>query len=333
MPSVVLEHNDCFEAFRQVPDCSIDAVITDPPYFLDKLKSDWELEAIANVTRSSQVTSLPGGMKFDPQQGLDFQRFMGDVAEQALRVLKPGGFFLSFSAPRLVHRLGVAVEDVGFHVRDMWLWLYTQNQVKAMSVARFLPTLGELDDERKAQLEQQLAIWKTPQIKSCVEPIVCAQRPPEGTFLHNWAKYGVGLINSAARVGEDATMFPANVLTTESICGPLDRAFLVPKPGKTERGDFNKHISVKPLALMSQLISLTVRPGGRVLDPFSGSGSTGIAAVMNGCNYLGFELNPDYFTMSQTRFDQILGQEGDWRADGNRVEATFDAPGQSSASA
>lgn len=310
MPRVRLFHDDCFAAFAGLADASVDAVITDPPYFLDKMKDEWELEALAKVTQSSQVTSLPAGMKFDPRQGKEFQEFMERIAAEALRVLKPGGFFLSFSAPRLVHRLGVAIEDAGFHVRDLWGWIYTQNQAKAMSVVRFLEKL-DLPPEQKHELEAQLAIWKTPQIKSCIEPIVCAQKPPEGTFLENWVKYGVGLINTAARVGEEGEMFPATIMTDEPITSVLDRVFLVPKPSSEERGKA-KHYSIKPVALMAQLIRLTVAPGGLVLDPFNGSGSTGLAAVWAGCDYLGFELAPAYYELSRERFEEFYGPQ-EWQ--------------------
>lgn len=322
MPRVVLDNDDCFDAFARLKDACVDAVITDPPYFLDKLKSEWEVDDLDKVTKSSQVSSLPAGMKFDPRQGREFQEFMERIAAEVFRVLKPGGFFLAFSAPRLFHRLGVAVEDAGFHVRDMWGWLYTQNQVKAMRVSRFLKKY-ELTEEQRGKLEKELEYWKTPQIKSCIEPITCAQKPPEGTFLENWMKHGVGLINTSARVGENSEMFPANILTAEEICGPLDRMFLVPKPNKAERGEFNKHISVKPLALMSQLVRLVTPEEATVLDPFSGSGSTGIAAVIDGRNYIGFELSGEYFEMSQKRFNSILGQAPKWKRRGTLAEASF----------
>lgn len=321
VPTVRIINDDCLAALSQLPDACVDAVITDPPYFLDKMASDWDLDALERVTASSQVTSLPAGMKFDPRQGREFQRFMGEVGAAALRVLKPGGFLLSFSAPRLTHRLGVALEDAGFHIRDLWAWIYTQNQAKAMSVARFLDR-HDLPPEQRAELEEVLAIWKTPQIKSCIEPIVCAQRPPDGTFLANWIQHGVGLLNTGARVGADEDMFPATLMSSEPITGRLDRAFLVPKPGKAERGEANAHVSVKPLALMAQLVRLTCRPGSLVLDPFNGSGSTGIAALAEGCDYIGIEMNSDYFDLTQRRFSQFFGDAAlEWRAEGRHAVA------------
>jgi len=306
--NVTIFNDDCFDAFAGIPDSSVDAVVTDPPYFLDQLASDWSTDTGVNTTKNGQVSSLPAGMKFDPAQGRQFEAFMYKVSLEALRVLKPGGFFLSFSAPRLYHRLGVAVEDAGFNLRDMWSWLYTQNQVKAMSVRRFLNTEG-LTKKQVAKLDAELSHWKTPQIKSCIEPITCAQKPPEGTFLNNWMKHGVGLVDVAAKVGADSNMIPANVMTTDLINDAFDKSFLVPKPSKAERGG-TSHVSVKPLALMDQLVRLTTPAGATVLDPFNGSGSTGISAVRTGRNYIGFELSPIYFKQTLSRFDAAFAPDG-----------------------
>jgi site-specific DNA-methyltransferase (adenine-specific) len=324
--TATLRNKDCFEAFADLADESVDAVITDPPYFLDKLGDNWDVGGMKRSSKSATVTSLPVGMKFDPSQGRSFQEFMERVADAAFRVLKPGGAFLSFSAPRLYHRLGVAVEDAGYEVRDLWAWLYTQNQVKAMSVERFLDTTA-LSRQDLKRVQAELSIWKTPQIKSCIEPIVFAQKPKVDaagrpvTFLENWLEHHISLLNTDARVGDDMT--PANVMTTGPVADALDRAFLVPKPSRFERGD-TTHLSVKPLALMDQLVRLVVPPSGLVLDPFNGSGSTGISAVRLGCNYEGFELDRSYFEQSKKRFAAAFDAEGlRWRQSGGVARTTI----------
>lgn len=63
-------------------------------------------------------------MKFAPRQGRELQTFYAKVSEQAMRILCPSGFFLSFSSPRLLHRMAVSVEDAGFEIRDMYAWHY-----------------------------------------------------------------------------------------------------------------------------------------------------------------------------------------------------------------
>ena len=67
--------------------------------------------------------------------------------------------------------------------------------------------------------------------------------------------------------------------------------------------DGNNHPTVKPIELMKYLIKLVTPKGGRVLDPFNGSGSTGCAAVELGCEYVGIELDPKYVEIAKKRIE------------------------------
>jgi site-specific DNA-methyltransferase (adenine-specific) len=290
---------DALEVLPRLPANSVDLVLTDPPYFLDKLDNEWTPERAARRFYKSQaVFHLPPGMKFDPTQGRRMYAWYLEISRELLRVLKPGGFFFSFSSPRLLHRMACAVEDAGFHIRDTFLWLYTQNQPKAMGVAHFIERMP-LSEQAKQSLKEQLSGWKTPQVKSCYEPIIVAQKPYEGTFLENMLQYGVGLLNTEVRIGQN--MFPANVLLVEGVEEVLDKYFLVPKPSVEERGGFNQHPSVKPLALCEYLIQLAAPEGGVVLDPFLGSGTTALAARNLMRRYIGIEINPEYVAIACKR--------------------------------
>ena len=70
----------------------------------------------------------------------------------------------------------------------------------------------------------------------------------------------------------------------------------------------NTHPTVKPIALMRQLVRLVTPPGGTVLDPFTGSGSTGIAAVMESTRFIGIERDTDYTTIARARIRHWVGQ-------------------------
>jgi site-specific DNA-methyltransferase (adenine-specific) len=290
---------DALEVLPQLPSDSVDLVLTDPPYFLDKLDSEWTPERAARRYYQSQaVFHLPPGMKFDPTQGRRLYEWYSDISRELFRVLKPGGFFFSFASPRLYHRLACAVEDAGFYIRDCFLWLYTQNQPKAMSLHHFIDRM-EVSEEIKQELHQRLSGWKTPQVKSCFEPIVVAQKPYEGTLLENFLEHGVGLFNTDIRIGQN--MFPANVLLVEGVEEILDKYFLVPKPTVEERGQFNAHQTVKPLALCEYLIRLSTLEGAVVLDPFLGSGTTALAARNLKRRFIGIEINPEYVAIAQRR--------------------------------
>jgi site-specific DNA-methyltransferase (adenine-specific) len=301
---------DCMELLRGLPDDSIDMCLTDPPYFLDKMANDWEHDVVHNdkFQDTATVSSLPAGMKFDRSQGLAFYAFYLPFAREIYRVLKPGAFFFSFSAPRLYHRMASAVDDAGFEIRDMFAWLYTQNQVKAMSLDHFVRRMP-ISDEEKAAILVRLKGWKTPQIKSAFEPIVMAQKPTDGTFMKNFLEYGVGLFNTAVRIGDN--MYPANTFSVDPISDIIDRVFLLSKPSKKEKGDYNKHQTVKPLAACEYLIALsTGNPDAIILDPFIGSGTTAVAALNLGKRYIGYDLNEEYVEISRHRLQDAEKAQG-----------------------
>lgn len=298
-----LIHGDALDVLKNINDNSVDLILTDPPYFLDKMDNNWDSERVASTKNLQVVKSLPAGMKFDKEQGRRFYNWYYKVSKELIRIAKPGGFFFSFSSPRLYHRMVSAIDDAGFLIRDCFIWCYTQNQPKAMSLYHFIDKLNE-DNEQKEILKRDLSGWKTPQIKSCFEPIVMAQKQPEGTFLENFKKYRVGLINTEVKVGNG--MFPSNVITTEQIDPDIDKFFLVSKPDKDEKGDFNTHKTVKPISICEHLIRLvTYSEESLVLDPFCGSGTTLLAAKKLNRGYIGIDINKEYLDIAETRIQNI----------------------------
>lgn len=295
---------DAFELIKQIPDSFVDLILTDPPYFLDKLDSSWNPENIRKAPVSRVVKHLPGGMRFDPEQGRRLQKWYYDISVELFRVLKPGGFFFSFASPRLVHRVMIAVEEAGFYIRDLFIWLYTGGAAKAFSLNHFLQK--EIQDNNKnSEILVQLSNWKTPQVRANYEPIVVAQKPPEGRLLDNFLKYGVGLFNFEEKL--EGGYAPSNVLQTELIEGLpyANPIFMIKKPSVKEKGPAVQHPTVKPIQLLSHLIRLTSKPSAIVLDPFLGSGSTAIAAKLENRQYIGFEINKEYFDIAQDRLQSI----------------------------
>lgn len=109
---VTLHHGDCLDVMRTLPDGSVHAVVTDPPYGLGFMGREWD--------------SLPPGLPW---------------ARECLRVLKPGGHLLAFGGTRTWHRLAVAVEDAGFEVRDSIAWLYGSGFPKSLDVSKAIDKL------------------------------------------------------------------------------------------------------------------------------------------------------------------------------------------------
>jgi site-specific DNA-methyltransferase (adenine-specific) len=272
---------DALELIKMLPDKSVDLCLTDPPYHIHGMGSHkW------NITPSTSHIALPSGMKFSKNQGLELHSFMMKISQQVFRVLKPGGFYISFSQARLYHNMASAIENSGFDIRDMIGWCY-KGQPKAFSMDHVILKRRDISDDEKQRLIAEMKGWKTPQLMPCIEPAVFAQKPPEGTFVDNWIKYKTGLINTAARF---EGKFPGNIIE-------------IPKPSKREKGEDNTHPTVKPLQLFEQLIKLCSLPQAVVLDPFIGSGTTGVAALKWDRRFIGFELDPKYVEIARRRID------------------------------
>ena len=277
---------DCFAAMPALEDNSVDFVATDPPYFLDGFDGEWNPQTLARKMRHNGVVqALPAGMKFDREQGAAFQRFCARLSAEVFRALKPGGFFVAFSQGRLHHRLAVAAEDAGFEIRDMLAWR-REGQAKAFSQDHFVRRM-KISKARKGRMLAKLDGRKTPQLKPQMEPMMLAQKPRDGTFVENWMKWGVGLVDVSASLDGN---FPGTVME-------------VPKP-KNGRAESGGHLTVKPVELMAHLLRIFTAEGQVVLDPFLGGGTTAVAALQTGRKCVGFEINPAY---CQAAIERVQG--------------------------
>ena len=278
-----LYQGNCLEKLGDFSNSSVHLVITDPPYFLDGMGSIWDKDILEQkAAKGETVKGLPVGMKFDPKQGLEFQKFYEKISKEIIRVLKPGGFFLSFSQPRLLHRMGVAVEDAGFEIRDQYAWRFTKKaQAKAFSQNHFINKM-KISDHKKEIIKQKLGNRKTPQLRPEFESILVAQKPKDGTFINNWLAHETGLVNT----------YPSGDNKTAST------VFTIEKPKKHK---FNSHLTVKPVALIEQLIKVFSVENQVVLDPFLGSGTTLIATENTNRQGIGIELNPEYVEIAKER--------------------------------
>lgn len=290
--SLHVRNKDCFDYIKKLPDNSIDAIITDPPYFLETMSNEWTANKKSR-TIGSTIKNLPSGMKFDIRQAINIENFIYELSIEALRVLKPGGFYLLFSSPRLYHGLACGVQRAGFEIRDQLIWSYNQSQVKAVRLNHFIDKNATFKESVKKRLKKVLENFRTPQIRTLFEPICMAMKPlPKGSsFLNNWKKNGTGLIY----VNPEKS-FPTSIIHC-------------PKPNKKERNK-NNHPTVKPISLMKELIEIFCPHNGSLLDPFLGSGTTVVAALeMNktkkfNINIYGSEKNKEYFNIIKSRINK-----------------------------
>ena len=360
-----LLNEDCLVAMQKLIDdeVQVDSIVTDPPYHLQSIVDRFKNTSPEDDTYTSEkVRNRSDGYSRLISTGFMGQEWDGgDIAfrqetwELTLKLLKPGGHLLAFSASRNYHRMAVAIEDAGFEIRDQLMWLYGSG----------FPKSHNLGDG-----------WGTA-LKPAHEPIVMARKFIEGTNKNNKEKYGTGGINiDGCRVkGEDNPVkwtkprggiwktdpdakaelvenelgrFPANVMhdgseevvsgfpntgqgggkpysyagreydnkdtsmfngdkpqapSNYNDMGTAARFFYCPKVSKSERGENNTHPTVKPQELMKYLCRLVTPKGGTVLDPFMGSGSTGMACKDEGFEFIGIEREKEYFEIAEKRIN------------------------------
>lgn len=273
---------DCRDVLEDIGENSIHLIVTDPPYGLDGLDAEWKKGA-SGPRGTGSVGGLPVGMKFDREQGRKLQEFLSPINEHLFRILRPGGFMLMFSAPRLFHRMAISAEDAGFEIRDQYAWRFLERaQFKAFSLDHFVRKRPDMTTDEKACAIKYLDGRKTPQLRPQFESILCAQKPRDGTFVDNWMEHRTGLIDPKQTL---TGRVPSTVMTVE-------------KPTKSS---FNGHLTVKPVRLCEHLIRLFSCEGQIVLDPFVGSGTTCVAARRAKRHSIGIEVNRNYVKIAESR--------------------------------
>jgi DNA modification methylase len=307
---------DALLTLAKLPDACVDAVVTDPPYGIEI--AAWDGPAIRQAVRRK-------GERLS--NGEAFERWTTRWATEASRVLKPGGHAVIFGSPRVFHRLVSGVEAGGLEVRDQLLWLYGTGVPKSRKLVGGLGTVLKpsyepiliarkpLQDTTLRNLEK----WGTGALNIEAARITSSDKPA-GFWPAN-----VALSHSpGCQPGACKPDCPLPLIDQERAARPPSRLFYCAKASRAEREAgceqlprnsvqlytgkrhsprlrHNPHPTVKPLELMRWLIRLTCPPNGLVLDAFAGSGSTGVAAVLEDRMFLGLEREAAYVDIACAR--------------------------------
>ena len=197
-------HGDCIDVMCELPDGSVDAVVTDPPYGIRFMGESWDgTDIVKRRERGKETSPMPEGVG-GPNGGyrslaaeagrynrslkasLAFMDWCMEWASECYRLLKPGGHMLAFGSPRCYHQLGMGIELAGFEVRDTVAWLFAQGFPKSLDVAKAIETKG--GDARPWYG------WGTA-LKPAFEPCVVARKPITGSVADNVLASGVGALN------------------------------------------------------------------------------------------------------------------------------------------
>lgn len=318
---IALHHGDCREIIPALG-VTVDAVVTDPPYHLTDMTkrfgSAFKAEGPRNADGTNHYQRLAGGFMGQQWDGGDIA-FRPETWETIGSGLRPGGFLVAFGGTRTYHRLASAIEDAGFVIQDCLMWLYATGFPKRR-------------DMLKPAYEPIVLAYKpggkrTLQVDECRIGTESTRRPTGGVAM--WGRTG-GIVGGSdtgrwpANICHDGSeevvgLFPASIASAGStagsgaspIYGAFDRAskgapigfadgdgsaarfYFSAKAGTQDRWG-SRHPTVKPVELMKWLVALVTPPGGTVLDPFAGSGTTAVAALAAGRNAILIEREAQY---------------------------------------
>ena len=188
MPATVL-HGNCLDVLPNIPDGSVDAVVTDPPYGLSDITAKQTVQALS-AWLSGDRAFLPAAKGF---MGRDWDGFVPPPAvfDELLRVLKPGGHMAVFGSPRTMDLLGLSVRLAGFELRDTLAWLYGSGMPKTTQLERQFAKRG--DDGSAARFTSHAT-----GLRPGFEPILLARKPFRGPALDNLVAHGTGALDIAS---------------------------------------------------------------------------------------------------------------------------------------
>ena len=307
-----LVHADCLDWLKKQPDNSIHLFLSDPPYGLVICGLQWD--------------QLP----------------TKEILKEIYRVLIPVGFFVAFSSPRTYHNLAYQAEQTGFDIHPFISWIYSSGMPHAHDVGKITDDVKWIGQKvgkntLKPSNEPIGIFQKKFNIKNQRESVLL-----NGVGSYNIKETKIGDRHSANvitdMVGEDFQYFyycskvslvernlGCDSLPEKQVkedggarlysdkCGNCGKKF-VGEPQYicscenpiTERLPLQKnhHCAVKPISIMIYLFKMFVCPvpDFKVVDPFLGSGTTGMASVLfPNVDFTGIEKEKEYFEISEAR--------------------------------
>jgi len=224
---------------------------------------------------------INGWSQADQRRPQEYQQWCMTWSGSLRRILKPGASAFLFCGRRTAHRATAAMEDSGMLVRDMLAWEKNGAHHRAQSLSKLLDRRGMHDEAR------QWDGWRLGNLAPLFEPIIWFFKPYKvgATIADNVLQWGVGAMNTAECQQEGRS--PTNLL----------------------RFDFSPdekrvHEAQKPVSILQYLMRLSTSEQDVILDPFMGSGSSGVAAIRLGRKFIGIEQSSKYVEIAMRRIGQ-----------------------------
>lgn len=333
---------NCLEVLKRIPENSVDSIVTDPPYGLAFMGKKWDYDVPDQAIWEECLRVLKPGGHLLAFAGTRTQHRMAVRIEDAgfeirdmIAWVYGSGFPKSMDVSKAIDKAAGADRTVLSERANKSS--FDPDGIGGGGFQRGTIQITEpaTDDAKKWQG------WGTA-LKPALEPITVARKPFKGTVAANVMEWETGAINvDGCRVATSEILgrpqaeqlffsglknngyndnsdkrggrWPANLIHDGSdepteLLGAAARFFYCAKTSKKDRGEGNIHPTVKPTDLMAYLCRLVTPPGGVVLDPFMGSGSTGKAAVREGFRFIGIEMDADYLSIAEARIAHEAGK-------------------------
>lgn len=267
----------------------------------------------------SCITDPPYGMGMDHW---DHSVPNVDIWREVFRTLRPGAFCLAFCSPELYHRLACNVEDAGFIIKDQIMWMTTTKMPKHNRLKPAHEPIVVAQKPYEGSLQSNFEKWGCGLIDIENTRVPWEKEPPKG-WIKGGSKRRVfgGVQNKACDIetkeevwidpstnepivkeltgGNDAGRYPSNIIG--EVEPEHQKYFYAPRATRKEKGGDNDHPTVKPVDLMAYLIKIYSPINSTVLDPFCGSGSTGVAAIRENRDFVGIDLSEHYIEITTKR--------------------------------
>lgn len=260
-----LLRGDALELLKTFPEQSFDLVFADPPYFLSN----------GGTTCQSGRRAPVGKGSWDESHGLEEdQAFSSRWLAECKRVLKPSGTIWVSGTHHAIFNIGFTMQQLGYRLLNTVTW-YKPNASPNLACRYFTHST-------------ELLIWASPMQK--------------GKLLHTFNYRDMKAENSGKQM-RDVWTFPKSG-EEELDADGTGRVWTMTSPKPSEKA-FGRHPTQKPLALLERVIDACTAPGASVLDPFCGSGTTGVAAVAKGRTFIGIERDPLYIELATKRIRNV----------------------------
>lgn len=308
-------HKSCY-GLDDIERNSIDAVITDPPYGISFHNNHWDKQLPNRQIWENSLHCLkPGGFGAVFSSVRLMHRLMVDLEDSGF-IIRDVMFWSFLNGMPKSRDIALDIDkELGVGSKRVGTYKYVQGYKKNGAESY-------KNQEAKGKFEPASAIGLKYRggglgIKPAYEPIILVQKPIEKNLsvAQNIIRYGTGALNieqtripyqkGEAKVGHNPHPLgrvTSNILRTDALEDGYDKFFLLPKV-RQHAEDFNNHPTKKPVQLMHHLVKLLSWEGQRVLDPFMGSGSTGVSCLMLNRFFLGYELDEKYFEIARRRLE------------------------------